>query len=441
MRSVGILVGGTIAANLIAAGSLLFLTRLYTPADFAALAVVTGLIATLAPAAALRFDLAVPLPEDDKDAAGVAMAGLGSVIAVGGTILVLVVLFGDDLLRWFKDRVTQWHLLLVPLGVMAAGFQSVFQFWLLRDKAFPAVARGRLLQAATGSACQIGSGVSGPWVWGLLAGPALGFVMGAVSYATEIRKRYASVWSGVSLRSVMGQASSYHRFPLYSAPEALANSGAIQIPVLMIAALATGPEAGHLLLGMSVIQAPMALIGSAVAQVYLSQAPEQHRKGNLSAFTGDVLSGLIKTGLGPVLFAGLVAPVVFPVVFGPQWARAGELVLWMTPWFALQLLASPVSTAITVSGALRAALVLQLFGLALRPAAVAAAAIVAPDRISEAYALSGAVFYAVYLWTVVRIVGMSVPRSATAARAVGYPLAWALAGGAVLLASRLFKGG
>jgi hypothetical protein len=70
--------------------------------------------------------------------------------------------------------------------------------------------------------------------------------------------------------------STYRRFPVYSTWEALANSAAIHVPVILVAAVAAPDEAGYLMLAMYVLQAPMSLIGAAVGQVYLSKAPAVH---------------------------------------------------------------------------------------------------------------------------------------------------------------------
>lgn len=76
------------------------------------------------------------------------------------------------------------------------------------------------------------------------------------------------------------------------------------------------------------MQAPIGLIGNAVSQVYLSHASTEHRKGNLPAFTSQMLIGLMKTGVDPLIIMGITAPITFPLVFGEKWHRAGELVSW-----------------------------------------------------------------------------------------------------------------
>jgi hypothetical protein len=79
---------------------------------------------------------------------------------------------------------------------------------------------------------------------------------------------------------------------------------------------------------------------------------------------------------------------------------------WMTPWFVMQFVTSPVSVALHVANRQPAALLLQLFGVILRAGAVYGASIIALARMSEAYAVSGFVFYLVYLAVVFRAAGL-----------------------------------
>lgn len=107
--------------------------------------------------------------------------------------------------------------------------------------------------------------------------------------------------------------------------------------------------------------------------------------------------------MGPLVFAGMVAPLVFPVVFGEVWLRAGEMVAWMTPWFVMQLLASPISMTLHVTGNQGAALGLQLFGLVLRVGSVLLSKLWFPSYLVETYLVSGFFFYLVYFFLVIRL--------------------------------------
>lgn len=434
VASVGLLVGGTGLAAVITAVALPVLTRLYSPLDFSVLAALTGLISIASVSACLRFDIAVPIPEHDAEAANVLALAVCSA-AIVTLALCLTVLFAAKpaLALVGQSRILPF-VWLIPAGVFAMALYSALQAWLIRRKSFALIARNRVMQSCIASGSQIVIGLMGATGVGLLLGPTLGIAAACIALACQIARLDDAIAAAVS-RAGMGAAFlTYHQFPKYSALEALANTASIQIPVLMIAALAPASEAGYLLLAIFVVQAPMGLLGTAIGQVFLSHAPHEHRLGQLGSFTASVFRGLLKTGVGPLIFGGLLAPVLFGKIFGDNWQRAGELLAWMTPWFILQYLASPLSMALHIVNRQGTALALQLYGLALRVAMVYAAYRLGFGALSEFYAVSGAIFYGCYLAAVLKMAGIDARSAVSSVRASLRVISLWVIAGAVCLA-------
>jgi len=214
---------------------------------------------------------------------------------------------------------------------------------LVRKKDFHAIARNRIAQASAGAATQLSFGWLNGMVLGLILGPTVAASAGCAGLAYRIASTEGNLLRRVSWRQMRSAFSIYHRFPKYSALEALSNSAGIQLPIIMIAGLAHGPEAGLLSLAMFVIQAPMGLFGTAIGQVFLSRAPQEHRLGRLDIFTTSIIGGLLKIGVGPLIFGGLLAPDLFAKIFGEDWRRAGILMAWMTPCSSAKPFNRPIS--------------------------------------------------------------------------------------------------
>lgn len=407
VRSAAVLVGGTAFGQIIALLALPLLTRLYTPQDFSVLAVYAGLLGLMSVAASLRFEIAIPLPEKDSDALTLLVVALSLAALVSCLLAVPALLFPRQLAQLFGQPAFQAYVWLLPIGVMLVSTYSAVQFWATRDKQFALIARTRMVQAVGGAGTQLTFGVLGLAPVGLLIGHMISSGAGAFGLGRRVFADNRTALSRVGWAEMCRLFRDYDRFPKYSSFEAFANIAGIQVPMLIIAATALRPEAGFLVLAMRVMQAPIGLIGSAVGQVYLSRAPDEDRAGRLGVFTANIMGGLIKTGVGPLAFAGVVAPGVFAIVFGEEWHRAGVLVAWMTPWFILQFLASPVSMALHVTNQQRLAFLVQLFGLILRVGLVVLAMYILDTRVSEVYAVSGLIFYAGYLALILRVVGCS----------------------------------
>lgn len=356
---------GTLGGRLIALAALPVITRLYSPEDFALLAVYLALVSTLAVAACLRLEVAIPLVETNDEAADLLALALTVLTLVTALLTLPALLMPEQVAAALGAPALAPYLWLVPLGVAMAGSYSALQFWATRARRFGAIARTRVGQAAAGVSAMLALGWAGIAPFGLLLGNALNIGAGGVSLAASALARDGAVLRAVRLRDLAPAFRRNHRYPLFSTPEALFNVAGVQLPVLLIAAYA-GAEAGFLLLAMQVMTAPMTLLGSSISQVYVSRAPTEYREGRLAPFTLSIMRRLVLVGVGPLILAGALAPIVFPWLFGADWARAGEIVVWLVPWMALQFIASPVSMVMFVVGRQRAMLVLTTLGLMMR---------------------------------------------------------------------------
>lgn len=406
VRAVGVLAGGTAIAQAVAFLALPLVTRLYTPHDFSILAIYAAIVGIISVVACLRMEVAIPIPEDDRDAVGLLVISLISALGISLLSAIVVGVFGADIARLLGRPEMGPYLWLLPVGIVFSGFYAAFQFWATRKKQFSAIAKTNMAQTCMGTFTQIGMGGTGAGPLGLLLGQIISGGAGAVNLGRYVLKETRPLSRLISGRSLKKLWRTYDRFPKYSTIEALANSAAIQLPIIIIAAMAAGPEAGFLMLAMRVMQAPIALIGGAVGQVYLSHAPDEYRAGRLKPFTLHTFRGLAIAGIGPMMFIGILAPQTFGLIFGNEWSRAGQLVAWITPWIIMQFLASSISMALHITNNQSWAMRLQVFGLALRAGVVWLAALSAPSVIAEAYALASFLFYAIYLFVVGATMGI-----------------------------------
>jgi O-antigen/teichoic acid export membrane protein len=434
LRSIGILVGGTASAHAITAVAMPIVTRLYTPEDMNVLAVFAGLLAIFYVSVCLRFDIALPLPERDEEAANLLGLGAASAILLTSGLMLVVLLVPTGAYNAYGYGGFAPYAWLVPPATLVAGLYSLSQYWFVRRRAFGIIAQSRISQSAASAAAQLGLGVAGFGPVGLVLGHAVNSGAGAALLGARLFRRERAVLAAISLSGMRKAWRIHHRFPRYSALEALANVCGIHLPVVMIAGLAVGPEAGFLVLALYVMQAPMSLIGTAISQVYLSEAPAKHRAAELGSYTSEILAGLAKAGIGPLIFIGIISPFAFPWIFGPEWGRAGLLVAWMTPWFVLQFLTTPISMALHVTSGQRVALNLQLLGLIVRVGMVWAAGLWAVGWVSETFAVSGLIFYSIYLVAIVRRIGCGATALARIGRAALPPASGWAASGIVLAA-------
>lgn len=404
LRNVSILTGGTIFAQGLMVLALPVLTRLYTPDDFNLLAVYVSTLGMVTTVSCLRYNIAIPLPEDDAD--GMALLALSIIAALGISFLCAlpVLLVPEASAVVLGQPGLAPYLWMIPIGILIASLYNALQYWASRKKRFGLVTKTRITRAVGGVGTQLGIGVYSGSSFGLIFGQMLAEGLGIAGILRDLFRNDRKFFNELTLVRIRNLAIEYIKFPFISSPEALFNSASTHLPIILIASSVGGSEGAFLFLTMRVMGIPMRLIGTSVSQVFFVEAPTNFRAGTLAEFTDRTTRTLFKVGAPPLLLIGLVSPFAFSFVFGEEWSRAGTLVAWLTPWFLLQFITSPVSVVLQVTKHLNVALWLQVFGMGTRVGLVWFGLAYLPDFVSEIFAISGVLYYFVFFLIVKQVV-------------------------------------
>ncbi|MCE8025744.1 lipopolysaccharide biosynthesis protein [Billgrantia aerodenitrificans] len=405
-RGVSILAGGTVISQLIAIFTLPLLTRLYSPEDFSILAVYSSLLALVTVVSCLRFEIAIPIPKENKKAKDLLALSLISVFFVNVVFSMLLIMFSNEIHSITQGRLIG-YLWIIPLGGVLTGAYAAYQYWATREKNYNLISETKITQAVSGSSTQIGLGYLGLTPLGLLIGQVINMGGGVWRLAHHYYKNNPPLRKEIVRGEIKDTFREYEKYPKLSTLEALTNSAASQVPLLLIATYAAGPEVGFLMLSIRLLSAPMALLGRAVGQVYLSEAPYYHQNGKLNQYTRKTILVLTKLGFFPLLVAGVASPFLVPVIFGEEWSRAGVLIAWMVPWFFMQFISSPVSISLHMVAKHKAALILQCFGFLFRSGIVLYAGLYLNNLVVEIYAITGFLFYSIYMAVIFSVLKLS----------------------------------
>ena len=361
-RGVSILVGGTAGAQVLLVISAPLLTRLYSPEDFGLVALFTAMLSLFSVVACLRYELAIPLPDDDEDAANLVGLALVSVAIFTACAALLVFFFGDDIARMLDSPQLARYLWLLPLGVLLAGTYQTFSKWAIRSKSFKNVAKTRFSQSLTTIGIQLLSFKTG--ALGLILGYTAGQAAGCGGLGASALKHPA--FRRLSFAKMLAVGRRYREFPIYSTWNGLANTASLQLAPMAFATLFGASVAGFYALTLRILTMPSSLVGNAVASVFLAHAPQAHREGRLKQLVEPLHEKLTMAGV-PALFVLLATgPDLFALVFGEHWRKAGQYAQWMAPWIYLQFQWSPLSMLASVLNLQREALIMQLLTLFIR---------------------------------------------------------------------------
>lgn len=364
------MVGGAAGAQVMMVLAAPLLTRLYSPDDFGLLAVYTGLLGLFTVIASLRYELAIPLPEDDQEAANLVILCLLMVLGITSVSALLVWLAGDAITRALGVPMLAPYFWLLPIGVLLVGIYQTFNYWAIRTKQFPAITRTRIRQAFTTTGIQLLAFKAGGVA--LLLGHAGGQGMGSITLGrAALARPELRLWSWQGVRFV---ARRYRRFPIFSTWSDFFNAAGQQLPPLMFAALFSAGAAGLYALAHRVLSMPMSVIGQAVAGVFFANAADAYREGRLGPLVSKVHDKLAQIAMPPALVLMVTGPELFTLVFGEQWRQAGEFARWMAPWLYMTFITYPLGTLFPVMEKQRQGMFFHTVLVLARAAAIAAGA-------------------------------------------------------------------
>ena len=349
-RGVLAIVSGTALGQASAVVLAPVLSRVYTPADFGVFTIVSGIVMTVGTVAALRFELAVPLPKKERDALALGFLGLLSALAttVIGTAVVAVA--GDRIAAVFRQPALMPWLWLAPVTAGLIGVFIVLNQLAIRRRRYAAIGRRNVIQALSTVLIQIALGAAKLRPGGLLVGLGAGQAIGALSLLPGSGLRSNDARRGRSSACLKAMASRYRRFPLLLAPSGLINTAGLYVPVLLIAYFYGVQVAGWLGLTQRILALPVMLLGTAVSQVYLGELARASR-GDRSAVAGLFRSATRRLSLvaGVCTVVLLIAgPWAFGLVFGPAWTQSGDYARALALSLGAQLIAVPVSMTLIV---------------------------------------------------------------------------------------------
>lgn len=399
LKSVSVLVGGTVFAQIIGFICLPILTRLYTPEDYSILGVYVAIVSILAVVSCLRFDIAIPVAIESNEARNIFYLALISNIIFSILILLSIYLSYEYISNVEIIRELSFLIWLIPLGVFFNGLYSALQFWATRDKKFKLIAKTRITQAVFSNTTSISLAIYGLGFAGLILGQLLSYSGGILRLLRNAVNNKES--TNLTLKETFLK---YKNFPKYSTWEGLANTSAIQLPLIIISIFLVGPEVGYIMLAMKVLGIPMGLIGSAISQVYLSQASEYHNNKKLFSYTLEILKKILKIVFLPFLFLMVSSPYIFGYIFGKEWNEVGLYIMAMIPWYFMQILSSPISMALHVLSKQKLALFMQVLGFLIRVVLLLIIFIINNEMAIYYYIVSGFLFYSMYFFAILYLI-------------------------------------
>jgi lipopolysaccharide exporter len=327
------------------------LTRLFAPEAFGIAGLFTSISSIIAVVACLRYELSIMLPKTDEEAANLLGLSLCLVIIIT-VITALIILFtGDILAGLLNSPELKTYLWLIPISIFASGIFLALNYWSSRAKQFGRLSIARVVSSTTTVATRLAAGFTGYVSGGVLIGTSiLGIIISTSVLGSLIWLDNNHLFKvSIRCKKIITGFKRYKKFPIFSSWSGLLNTASAHLPICILAFYFPPTVVGFYALGRLVLGRPMALIGSAVGEVFFQEAADtKNRSSGLANVVEKVLKSLLSIGIFHMLLLILIAKDVFIIVFGAQWAEAGIYAQILISMIFFQFISSPLSSIFDV---------------------------------------------------------------------------------------------
>ena len=321
------------------------LTRIFTPEEFGVFYLFSALADILVIFATGRYELAILIPEDKKEAANT-FWGAGFLATIFSILLfIFIYFFNVNIGFWLREpKISVWLYLLPPF-ILIRGWMVSFHYWHNRHKRFKIITGSKIAESSTNVGSRIGLGILNFGTGGLVIGTLLGRLATLLTYWFYFIKNDQKDFPKPKKTAIQKQLQHFKNFPKNMVPAGFFNASSTQLPNILINIFYTATVVGHYGFMNRIVRTPLSVIGRSFEEVFKQKASEELQQiGHCKNIFYTTLKRLFGIAVIPFLVFYFAAPTLFEFVFGQKWLVAGEYAQIFTIPLFLNFIASSLSS-------------------------------------------------------------------------------------------------
>jgi teichuronic acid exporter len=346
LKSVLVLMTGTVLAQIFGFLISPVLTRIYSPEQMGELNIYLRAVGFIAALATARYELSLPLPKSEQHA--YLLYRLSFRIA-RNIFIACIIASGVYLLTIDFSRSAFWFILFVIISSIAVVFSNLGTNWAIRTKQFKRISFFRMSNSLINNSLKWVFGIFGFGSMGLLLASFIGSAVSSLPFLKDwfkIQKQYKAFYSKPKTKVLI---RAYREFPMVNLPHVLVDYGKDLLLAFFMVFYFSKEVFGWYSHSYMILQLPIALIGAAIGQVFFNKCAELVNEGKS---TLGILKKTVRTlfliSILPFSILFFFGEDLFAFVFGQNWRESGVYSEIMSIWFFMSFMTSVTSTLPTI---------------------------------------------------------------------------------------------
>ena len=350
-KNIFTLIIGTIVAQAFPIIITPIISRLFTTVQFATWGLYVSIVSVLLSTSAGCYDMAIMQPKKDIEAINLFSLSFILSILINFIIFILILIFHSSIASLLNDKQIEFWLIFIPFNVIVLTLLTIITNWYNRKKIYKIISVNKITKNWSASIFQIGLGSFKFQKIGLVLSQLLGDITATITVGYVFLKQYKKLLiKSFSIVSLIALAKKYREFPYFTLPTVLLNNISSYMLILLISIFFSSNITGSYFFAFRLLSAPMAFIGTAVAQTFYQKFTELIRENRSQAktFIFKIWGVLFGIALIPLMTLFFFGENIFIFIFGQQWALAGKIAAISAPMILISFASSPTSSSFIV---------------------------------------------------------------------------------------------
>ncbi|NND91192.1 MAG: hypothetical protein HKN42_10035 [Granulosicoccus sp.] len=332
---------GTVLAQLVFVVATPALTRIYSPEQLGTFGVYAALVLILGKLVGFRYELAIPLPTQDRIASNLVL--LTAALTVPTLILMYVGYYwaAANFDLYMEHHELHDFVLSITMGVAAFVINEALVVWAIRKKQFDVIAMARVINAVSLAVLQLAGFLFGAPLIFLIASYPLALFISTIYQLSKMDLQLFT-YAGNRLKLFRILLYRYREFPLYATSAAGLFELSQALPLFILTYFFGNQQAGYFFLARRIGLMPISLVGRAIAQVNHADMLEHHKRGSLGEVMLVQMHYLQWMCIVPATLIAFYAPLLSEILFGEGWRAAGVFMQLLTPYVVIRFIFSPM---------------------------------------------------------------------------------------------------